>query len=330
MSSRIKRTFTAAALTLLAIAVFMTWWLFGPYQIRATSVFVEDGDPFHKVVRKLKDGDVVKSPWFFSKIGLLIGLDRHILAGRYDFDRKVSNFGIMRKLWRGDIVYATITVPEGYTLRQIGTLLDQQCGGKRDIFDSLVRDSQYLALLGVNTVSGEGYLFPETYRFPWGISVDKAIRMMVGQLFARVDSGMMARCDTLGYTLHDLLTMASIVEREGLHEDEFGLIASVYRNRYRIGMKLQADPTVIYGMGNLNRKLLTRDYQFPSEYNTYLHLGLPPTPICSPGMAAIEAALYPDSTNYLYFVADGSGRHVFNKTYQEHLSDIRQIRRNRK
>jgi UPF0755 protein len=232
----------------------------------------------------------------------------------------------MRKLWRGDIAYMSVTVPEGFTMEQIGALLHQRCGTDPDIFDSLVRDSQYLAALGIETGFAEGYLFPETYRFEWGISADHAIRTMVGELFLRMERPVRARAADIGYTLHELLTMASIVEREGFYDDEYPTIASVYYNRYMNGMKLQADPTVIYAMGGLNRDLLVKDYQFPSTYNTYLYEGLPPTPICSPGMAAIRAALFPDSTDYLYFVADGSGRHVFTKTYREHRAAIRRIK----
>jgi len=315
------------ALTLILI-ITAGWWLFYPHDIYPASIYVESGDQFYQVMRKLKDREVVKSPWLFSKVGIIIGLDRKVIPGRYDFNRRVSNFSVMRKFWRSDIAYETMTIPEGYNLKQIGTLLHQRHGTSREIFDSLVRDSSYLAGLGIEAGFGEGYLFPETYRFEWGVSAPHAIEAMVRQLFLKIDQDLLARSDSMGYSLHQLLTMASIVEMEGLQHDEFGTIASVYRNRYRIGMKLQADPTVIYGMGGLDRDLLIKDYKFPSKYNTYLHEGLPPTPICSPGMTAIRTALYPDSTEYLYFVADGKGRHIFNTSYQQHLKDTRKIKKN--
>jgi UPF0755 protein len=327
MNSKFKR-FVLTAVALIAIlALVGTWWLFYPHDIYPASIYVETGDPFYRVMRLLKDREVVRSPWLFSKIGVLVGLDHRVIPGRYDFEKRVSNFKIMRKLWRGEIAYMTMTIPEGLNLKQIGALLHQRCGTDRDIFDSLVRDSHYLTGLGVAAGFGEGYLFPETYRFEWGISASDAIEAMVGQLYSKLDEDLLARSDSMGYRLHELLTMASIIEMEGLNHDEFGTIASVYRNRYEIGMKLQADPTVIYGMGGLDRDLLVKDYQFPSAYNTYLHDGLPPTPICSPGMTAIRTALYPDSTDYLYFVADGNGRHVFNKTYRQHLEDTRRIKK---
>lgn len=287
---------------------------------------VEPGDLFYKVVVKLGERRIISSPWLFSKVGVLAGLDRHIIPGRYDFGRRLSNYAVMKKLWRGDIAILGLTIPEGYTLRQIGNLLSTQCGTDIRVFDSLVRDSLFLSSLGVSTGFAEGYLFPETYRFQWGITAAEAIGAMVRQTFVCIDSARLARAGELGYSLHDLLTMASIVESEASALDEYPLIASVYRNRYVSRMKLQADPTVIYGMGGLDRSLLIKDYQFPSRYNTYLYRGLPPTPICSPGLAAMEATLDPAETDYLYFVADGSGRHIFNKTYREHLQDTRRVK----
>ena len=320
-----KILFTLCFFTFLILAS-LGWWLFAKHTIYPASIIVEPGEPFYKVVVKLKDREVIQSPWLFSKLGLLTGLDRRVVPGRYDFDEKISNFEVMRKMWRGDIAVMTFTTPEGYNLKKIRDLLHQRCGTKPQIFDSLVRDSQYLADLGIEAGFAEGYLFPETYNFQWGIDADEAIRTMVRQLFNRINDGMLARGDSLGYDFHSLLTMASIVESEGTMPDEFPVIASVYYNRRKIGMKLQADPTVIYGMGGLDRDLQIKDYGFASSYNTYLHPGLPPTPICSPGMNAIKAVLYPDSTDYYYFVADGNGRHVFNKTYQGHLRDTRRIK----
>jgi UPF0755 protein len=330
MSKTIKRVFSIAVAAIFAIIIACSWWLFYPHEIYSASIYVESGEPFYRVVRQLKDREIVKSPWFFSKAGILIGLDHRVIPGRYDFGKRVSNFDVMRKFWHGHIAFMTLTIPEGYNLQQVSRLLNQRCGTSREVFDGLVRDSLYLAGLGVEAGFGEGYLFPETYRFEWGISADGAIRVMVEQLYSGIDRSLLARSDSMGYTFHELLTMASIIEMEGLVHDEFGTIASVYRNRYIMGMKLQADPTVIYGMGGLDRDLLVKDYQFPSEYNTYLHMGLPPTPICSPGMGAIRAALYPDSTDFLYFVADGNGRHIFNKTYSGHLKDTRRIKKESK
>jgi UPF0755 protein len=327
MKSKIKRYLLALIVVTAVVIISFGWWLFARHNSYPASIIVEHGEPFYKIVVKLKDREVIGSPWLFSKIGILAGLDRQVIPGRYDFDRKVSNFDVLRKLWQGDIAVMSFTVPEGYNLKQIRQLLHQRCGTDPDAFDSLVRDSHYLAWLGIEAGFAEGYLFPETYNFQWGITATEAVETMIGELFLRLNDSMMARCNSLGYTLHELLTMASIIELEGTAADEFGKIASVYSNRDKIGMKLQADPTVIYGMGGLDRELRVKDYQFPSRYNTYLYKGLPPTPICSPGLRAIMAAMYPDSTDYYYFVADGNGRHIFNKNYKQHLKDTQRIKK---
>ncbi len=309
------------------ILVIWGWWLFVPRNIYPASIYVEPGDSFAKVIVKLKDREVISQPWIFSKAAIILGIDRKIIPGRYDFGRKTSHYTVMQRLKLGKIARLKVTVPEGYTLTEISELLDQKCGTSRPVFDSLVRDSLFLLSLGIDAGFAEGYLFPETYNFQWGISAREAIATMVSELYRRLDTAILRRADSMGYSIDDLLTMASIVEAEGHFRDEFSLIASVYRNRLEIGMKLQADPTVIYGMGRLDRDLLISDYKFPSTYNTYLHAGLPPTPICSPGMDAIMASLYPAQSDYLFFVADGSGRHVFNVSYQDHLRDTRAIKR---
>ncbi|MCP4567822.1 MAG: endolytic transglycosylase MltG [FCB group bacterium] len=319
-----------AGLLMIVFVIWFGWWLFDSHRVYPASIYVESGEPFYKVVVKLRDREVIGSPWFFSKVGMLAGLDRRIIPGRYDFSSRLSNYDVLRTLWQGRIARLSFTVPEGYSLSQIGQLLHQRCGTDLDVFNSLARDSIYLDSLGIKAGFAEGYLFPETYNFQWGITSHEVFESMAEQLFVRLDDTLMARADSLGYDLDGLLTMASIIEMEGSRVDEFGKIASVYANRRRIGMKLQADPTVIYGMGGLDRKLQIKDYEFPSRYNTYLHHGLPPTPICSPGMAAIRATLYPDSTDYLYFVADGTGYHVFNKTYSGHLTDTRKIKSNKR
>ncbi|MCK5126402.1 MAG: endolytic transglycosylase MltG [candidate division Zixibacteria bacterium] len=325
--SKVKKYIMLFTLLLVVGIISGCWWLFARHDIYPASIMVEHGDPFYKVVVKLDDREIVSTPWIFSKVGILIGIDKKIIPGRYDFNTRTSNYNVFRKLWKGDIAVLSITIPEGYNLKKISKLLHQKCGVNRQRYDSLVRDSQYLLTLGIDAGFAEGFLFPETYRFAWGVTAAEAIEAMSHQLFSRIDEPIRRRAGEMGYTINDMLNMASIIELEGCMPDEYPTIASVYRNRYDIGMRLQADPTVIYAMGGLDRKLMVKDYSFPSTYNTYLHKGLPPTPICSPGMDAIMATLYPASTEYLYFVADGRGRHVFNKTHKEHRKDVYRIKR---
>ena len=327
MIDRLKHFLAALLFALFLITLALTWWLLARSTMKPGYVLVEPGDRFSRVVAKLNANGIVNSPWLFSKISVLFGVDRRIIPGRYNFSGRMSNFDIIKRLWRRDIVISLVTIPEGFSTRQIKLRLAQDCGIDPHLFDSLAHDSSFLTRLGIQSGFAEGYLFPETYRLPWGIAAAEAIRMMTGQLFSRLNDSLLQRARQMGMTLEDVLTMASIIELEAYAKDELSTIASVYYNRLRVGMPLQADPTVIYGMGGLDRGLKISDYHFPSTYNTYRHRGLPPSPICSPGMKAIIAALYPAQTNYLYFVADGKGRHVFNRTYQAHLHDNYRIKK---
>jgi len=327
MFNRLKQIAALLCFALFLITLLMTWWLLARSSVKPGYILVEPGDRYSRVISKLYSGGVIHSPWLFAKISVLFGVDRRIIPGRYNFSGRISNLDIMKKLWHRDILISSVTIPEGFSLRQIKARLAQDCGLDPRQFDSLTHDSAFLTALGIRSGFAEGYLFPDTYRLPWGISPADAIKMMSGQFFSRVNDSLMQRVRQLGMTLPAVLTMASIIELEAYADDELSVIASVYYNRLHIGMPLQADPTVIYGMGGITRGLKLSDYHFPSTYNTYLHKGLPPSPICSPGMKAIMAALYPAQTNYLYFVADGKGRHVFNRTYQAHLHDNYRIKK---
>jgi UPF0755 protein len=322
----IKRFIVAASVVGIIGGGWFLWWFFSGNDSYPASIFVEPGDAFHTIVVKLRDRELVNSPWLFSKVAILLNVDRHLIPGRYDFSADVSYYDIFKKIKNGDIAVMSVTIPEGYTVGQIGRLLSQVCGVDPDRFGKLVRDSEYLASLGIEAGFAEGYLFPETYNFAWGIPPMQAIETMVDELYARLTDKQLLRAGEIGFTPHELLTLASIVEAEARHDEEKPRIASVYLNRFRIGMKLQADPTVIYGMGGLDRPLMVKDYKFPSLYNTYVHHGLPPGPICSPGMASINAVLYPDTSDYLYFVADGNGYHIFSKTYNDHLRATRRVK----
>jgi UPF0755 protein len=178
--------------------------------------------------------------------------------------------------------------------------------------------------------SFEGFLFPETYTVPAGAPARQVVRVMAENLLRSWQPQWDRRLDSLGMTRRELVTLASIVEGEVVQRGEGPLVAAVYHNRLRRGMHLQADPTVQYAIeletGQRKNRLLIRDYQFPSPFNTYLHAGLPPGPISSPGIGSMEATLYPAKVSYLFFVAQGDGSHVFSRTYREHLAAIARIR----
>ena len=215
----------------------------------------------------------------------------------------------------------------GKTIRQMAKLLE----------DSLQLDAEYTISLNTDTAllnslelpCLEGYLFPETYYLPWGCDAEESIRLMVGQYYAITDS---VWPDSIAGELsrNETMILASIIEAETSIGSERGLVSSVYHNRLRSKMRLDADPTVIYGLGGLDRPLWLKDLKKDTPYNTYLHRGLPPTPINSPGLAAIKAALYPVESDYYYFVADNGGKHLFSKTNAEHNRNRQRIKREQK
>jgi len=222
---------------------------------------------------------------------------------------------------------SVVTIPEGFTLAQIEPLLTAKLGVARDSVLAAVSDTALLTRLDVPTSTVEGYLFPDTYFFPPGTSARVATQAMVRRFEQRWRPEWGARLDTLGVSRHDLLTLASIVEREAKKPEERAVIAAVYWNRLRKGMLLQADPTVQYALPEYQKRLLTKHLAVKSRYNTYKYPGLPPGPIASPGVASIRATLYPANAPFLYFVAHPDGHHEFRVKLEEHNAAVRVARR---
>jgi UPF0755 protein len=218
-----------------------------------------------------------------------------------------------------------LSLPEGLMLSEVAEQLQLQLGIDPDSFSAAVRDSALLADVGAPAETLEGYLYPSTYY----VLARATARDIAAQMVAEFQAQWRPEWDTqlieLGMTKHEIVILASIIEGEVRDRSESRLVSSVYHNRLRRGMRLQADPTVIYALGE-RRRLFERDYSVRSPYNTYRIAGLPPGPINQPSATSIAAALSPAETDYLYFVADSNGRHIFTRTYQEHLAAIRRIR----
>jgi UPF0755 protein len=234
-------------------------------------------------------------------------------------------------LSKGQKAALRFTVPEGLTILEVASLAAEKLAIRRDSFVAAARDSVAAwRALRLRVPSFEGFLRPETYLLPADINARELVRVMVEGFKSEWQPHWNARLDSLKMNQLQVVTLASIVEGEARVNEERETIAGVYHNRLRIGMALQADPTVQYAIslktGRRKPRLFIRDYSFESPYNTYLHQGLPPGPVNSPSRRSIEAALYPASVKYLYFVAGPDGRHVFSRTYNEHLRAIRRIR----
>ncbi|MBI5266975.1 MAG: endolytic transglycosylase MltG [candidate division Zixibacteria bacterium] len=291
---------------------------------RTATLIIKPGDSLAQVAGRLRSDGVIRLRAALVYAGQWIGIDRKLTPGRYDFSGKVSLAGVIRKLRVADFVRVKFTVYEGAPIWKVAGILARALETDSASIVKLNRDSTFLAELGVPYL--EGYLFPDTYIVPWGVSPVQVVREMVATFRARTDS-LWSSPLPRGMTKEDVLKLASIVQAEIKLDSELTRVSSVYHNRLRLRMHLDADPTVIYGLGGLSRPLDRSDLRKPNPYNTYMRYGLPPTPINSPGLAAILAALHPDTSNYLYFVADGTGGHRFSRTNAEHNTARRDIRR---
>jgi UPF0755 protein len=273
---------------------------------------------------------LVARPRWFTLVARVRGLDRGLKAGVYDIRPGTSASTILSMMADGREAMEQLTIPEGLTLTDVADLIQGQLGIDAELLLAAAGDSVLISQVSPSAMSLEGFLYPETYTVPASIGAERLTQTMVAEFTRRWPPGWTARLDSLGMSRDEVVTLASIVEGEARVGDERATISGVYHNRIRLGMRLQADPTVQYAIqlatGQRKSRLFLRDYEFPSEYNTYLIDGLPPGPVSSPGSASIEAALYPADVPYLYFVADSTGRHIFTKTYREHLATIRRLR----
>lgn len=269
---------------------------------------------------------IIGSPALFRFYARVTGRDRGIKAGTYLLERGSSWNAALTALTEGRGLVYTVTIPEGWTIATMIPALAREVKVSEDSLQVAVADSAMRDRLEVATPTLEGYLFPETYVFPDGVTAREIVRTMVRQFERRWKPEWNARLDSLGMTRHEIVTLASIIEKEARVADERPVISGVYHNRLKRGMLLQADPTIQYALGRHRARVLYRDLRVDSPYNTYRYPGLPPGPIASPGDASIEAALYPASVPYLYFVAHPDGHHEFRRTLREHNEAVRQMR----
>jgi UPF0755 protein len=290
------------------------------------------GATFGAVADTLAAHGVIADRRVFKLIARVRGVDRSVQAGVYEFPPGTTPWKVLDVLARGAAISRKFTVPEGLTILDVAALAAERLGLQEDTVVSAARDgAAATAILGFQVKSFEGFLRPETYTLPLGVRGEELVRLMAEGFKAAWEPAWTTRLDSLRMSRLQLVTFASIVEGEARADDERETIAGVYHNRLRIGMALQADPTVQYAItlatGKRKPRLYQKDYQFPSPYNTYLHPGLPPGPVNSPSQRSIQASLYPAQVPYLYFVAGPDGRHVFAKTYTEHLRNIARLRR---
>lgn len=281
-------------------------------------VVIPEGSTYQQVAAILKREHLIRSRWAFLLLGKTRAIDRKIHPGEYELDGSMAPKEILTKLLTGRVILHPVTIPEGYTLAQIAEGLAAQNVTDTTEFTKLVRDRPFITTLGIEADSLEGYLFPETYSFPRGTKAKDVIKAMVDGLHHVWGSDLQAQAVRMNLSLHQVLTLASVIEKETGAKEERELIAAVFHNRLRKKIPLQSDPTVIYGLAAFDGNIHKRDLSSLSPYNTYRVQGLPPGPIGSPGVHSLRAALFPAQASYLYFVSRNDGTHHFSSTLAEH------------
>ena len=326
------RKLALLALVILVASGLGFWWMRArvntPYRgFDAPEVFIDlpQGSTVSSIGSRLTAQGVVTDAWTFRLAARIARVERKMQAGEYRFAEPASPLQIVRRIAEGDVFVQPLTVPEGKTIREMADLFEASGIGTADEFRQAAGDLSLLAELDPDARSLEGYLFPDTYALARSMGAAGVVRAMV-ERFAQVLTPEVRRAISgSGMTLREVVTLASIVEKETGSAGERPMVAAVYRNRLRINMPLQCDPTVIYALmlaghwrGNLTREHL----RLESPYNTYRYAGLPPGPIASPGRASILAVLDPAPVPYLYFVSRNDGTHVFASTLSEHNRNV--------
>ena len=286
-------------------------------------ITVLPGQHFKMITSQLEGAGIIRDSLRFKLFARFKGYDKRIKAGEYRLSSVLSPKQVLEIMVSGKVALYRVTIPEGYNLVQIAGIVSKMGLAEAPVFIGSATDPAIVNALGVEAGSLEGYLFPDTYHFPKGLPLDEIMGTMVNRFQEIFSTGWHERARQMGMSVHEVVTLASIIEKETGAAFERPLIASVFHNRLAKGMRLSSDPTVIYGIkdfdGNLTRKHLTT----MTPYNTYLNKGLPPGPIANPGLASLEAALYPAETDYLYFVSKRDSTHQFSTTFKEHSRAVR-------
>lgn len=297
--------------------------------VQKTTVFlVNPGDSLQTVSRQLEKLGLVSSPRKFSLIVRIRGLGNRIQAGEYEFQTGETPLGIIEQLINGRVKTYQITIPEGFTMREIGDLLADTC--EENEFNQLIVDLKFIQKWGIKAPNCEGYLFPSTYHYTRNTRCRQLLSLMLKTFTGQYQMISDEVTNPSSYSRHELVTLASIVQKEAGNEEEMPIIAAVLFNRLRKGMRLECDPTVIYGLGKrFDGNLRRKDLKDSSPYNTYRHRGLPPGPICNPGAAALRAVNFPAQVSYLYFVSRNNGSHYFSSTLKEHNQAVNRFQKMR-
>ena len=335
----IQRTIRISIILLIMLIFASAGWF--SYEFRHTFphpeervVFaVEKGANARTIARSLVREGLMEKEWPFFLGYKFFHASETLKAGEYTLDLPLSPREIMLKLLEGRVTLYPLTIIEGLTRREIADHLNSTLQLDKEDFLEISSEVNLIRDLDPEAENLEGYLFPETYHFPNQISTETVVREMVSQFKAVFSVEWHRRAEDMGLSIREVVTLASLIEKETSVSEEKPVVSGVFHNRLRIGMKLDCDPTIIYALkeeGRFDGNLRKRDMSWDSPYNTYIRAGLPPGPIANPGRESIRAALYPEAVNYLYFVSKNDGSHHFSATFREHQNAVNYYQKNRR
>jgi len=314
------------------IATFLVTVFYWPQNNmnKEIKITINHGESLSAISKKLQAEGVITNEKTFEMATKIRGLDTSIPVGTFLMKNVKVNHDIINHLVFGNPERKKVTLLEGWNIKQTSNHLSKEMGFDYNTIVEIVNNTIFINSLGIKSQSLEGYLYPDTYYFFEGEDVNSVIKRLVKEYKYFWTDSNITKASSISLTQHQVLTLASIIEGEAIYDSERPIISAVYHNRLKRGMKLQADPTVQYIIKDGPRRLLIKDLRIKSPYNTYLYEGLPPGPINSPGFKSLNAALYPDKNDYLYFVAKGDGYHTFSKNEKEHERAKRAFQRVRK
>jgi UPF0755 protein len=317
-----------ASLCALFVGLQLWWLVTATPTVAAGSRIIEI--PAHlgilDIAHRLDKADIIRSPLGFALLAFVQGKARSLKAGEYEVPQGANTFAVLSLLENGRVLYHPVLLKEGATLAELARVIESEGLARAEDVIRVGHDPIFLRTLEIPGASVEGYLFPDTYQFAKGITPEEMIARMVMKMRAQLTPELLKAAQDLGFNVHQLLTLASIVEREAVVPNELPLISAVFWNRLKLDMPLQADPTVQYATGKGRQALTRNDLQVDHPYNTYRRTGLPPGPIANPGMLAIRAAAHPARVNYLYFVALDERRHQFSHSLNDHNEAVARYR----
>ncbi|HEY5594325.1 MAG TPA: endolytic transglycosylase MltG [Nitrospiria bacterium] len=290
---------------------------------------IPEGTTLRETARLLFQNGLITRVESFVVVGKLLAIERRIIPGEYAFHTQMLPLEIIGLIKSGRVIQYEITIPEGYALAQIGRVVEEKGLARADEFIRRATDPVFIQSLGYEADSLEGYLYPESYYFSKRVGSEGILRAMVKRFEAVYTPDMEKRADEIGMTRLEVVTLASIIEKETSVDEERPVVSAVFHNRIKKKIPLQSDPTVIYGLPHFNGNLTRKHLKIRSPYNTYRVKGLPPGPIANPGRASLWAALNPVSSEYLYFVSKNDGTHYFSRTLAEHNRAVQKYQRRR-